>query len=614
MASGEPSDEELLLSGCAEDFGLLYERCHPPIRGYLRRRIGSQPDVVLDLVAETFARALERREQFDPERGSAIGWLLTIARHLLLDAARRGRVADESRRLSRDGRRSRRRCAARGDRARKPIRSRVPARGPPGRAAAGGRSTCVRRGAPYATDRDADRVLRAGDTVRRVLARPCPRFGEASRRTHDRSVSVPGRDVRRCRSQTEARRPSARKWRAWLSRRLNAAVLSLLLVLGGGAVAVAASGLLNGSPVGGAAGSPHLKRRDRRFHCGRRASAGALGGRSRRRPSPGGCGSCTPPEARSACRSAASRTASSVSWASTARSTTTAGSIHFRRTRSPTSPTGMPTSPVFYPEVMLGDAQPHRGPQCGMGCRTQTHPVGAPAAIGLMGAARTPRRERYLPHQHGPVRTSPVSPGTGAYMIVEPVRQVPRFRTIGGFQSGSITGHEVGIDPTGVGGPGAVSMIVYRSGSSACSVGAVQPGSKRCLTPPRTPISAYRPTRSLSEPVRVTAVVQSHALCSAAFLLDPCYKAEVEFKAPYAVTSARAANTPSAAKPICHNATPSSWSIDRDISRSETVRSMSLGYFNCLSDEFEVEYLTRPRGRRPLGHASNRSSSAPARA
>ncbi|MGO9322797.1 MAG: RNA polymerase sigma factor [Solirubrobacteraceae bacterium] len=98
MASGEPSDEELLLSGCAEDFGLLYERCHPPIRGYLRRRIGSQPDVVLDLVAETFARALERREQFDPERGSAIGWLLTIARHLLLDAARRGRVADESRR------------------------------------------------------------------------------------------------------------------------------------------------------------------------------------------------------------------------------------------------------------------------------------------------------------------------------------------------------------------------------------------------------------------------------------------------------------------------------------------------------------------------------------
>ncbi len=98
MDSGEPSDEELLMSGGAEDFGLLYERRHALVRGYLRRRVGSQPDVVLDLVAETFARALERREQFDAERGSAIGWLLGIARHLLLDALRRGRVADDSRR------------------------------------------------------------------------------------------------------------------------------------------------------------------------------------------------------------------------------------------------------------------------------------------------------------------------------------------------------------------------------------------------------------------------------------------------------------------------------------------------------------------------------------
>jgi RNA polymerase sigma factor (sigma-70 family) len=98
MVSDEPSDEQLLVSGAAEDFGLLYERRYPLIRGYLRRRIGAQPDLVLDLVAETFARALERRRQFDPKRGSATGWLLGIARHLLLDAARCGRVADESRR------------------------------------------------------------------------------------------------------------------------------------------------------------------------------------------------------------------------------------------------------------------------------------------------------------------------------------------------------------------------------------------------------------------------------------------------------------------------------------------------------------------------------------
>jgi RNA polymerase sigma-70 factor (ECF subfamily) len=92
------SDEELVVRGDAEGFAALYERRYPLIRGYLRRRLGAHPDLVLDLVAETFARALERREQFDGDRGPAVGWLIGIARHLLLDAARRGRVDDASRR------------------------------------------------------------------------------------------------------------------------------------------------------------------------------------------------------------------------------------------------------------------------------------------------------------------------------------------------------------------------------------------------------------------------------------------------------------------------------------------------------------------------------------
>ncbi len=96
--STDPTDEELLLRGDAEGFALLYERRHPLLRAYLRRRLGGHPDLVLDLVAEAFARALERREQFDPARGSASAWLIGIARNLLLDAYRRGRVADDSRR------------------------------------------------------------------------------------------------------------------------------------------------------------------------------------------------------------------------------------------------------------------------------------------------------------------------------------------------------------------------------------------------------------------------------------------------------------------------------------------------------------------------------------
>jgi RNA polymerase sigma-70 factor (ECF subfamily) len=52
---------------------------------------------VLDLVAETFARALERRGQFDAGRGTAASWLLAIAHNLIVDAARHGKVADQSR-------------------------------------------------------------------------------------------------------------------------------------------------------------------------------------------------------------------------------------------------------------------------------------------------------------------------------------------------------------------------------------------------------------------------------------------------------------------------------------------------------------------------------------
>lgn len=94
----DASDEELLACGSPEAFTALYERRYPLIRAYLRRRLGPHPDLVLDLVAETFAQALERRGQFEPRRGSATAWLLGIAHNLLIDAVRRGRTADASRR------------------------------------------------------------------------------------------------------------------------------------------------------------------------------------------------------------------------------------------------------------------------------------------------------------------------------------------------------------------------------------------------------------------------------------------------------------------------------------------------------------------------------------
>ena len=96
MELSERSDVELLGSGVPSDFGLFYDRHLGVVRSYVASRIW-QPDLVFDLVAETFARALEKRSQFDPGRGPAVGWLLGIARNLIVDSARRGQVEAVSR-------------------------------------------------------------------------------------------------------------------------------------------------------------------------------------------------------------------------------------------------------------------------------------------------------------------------------------------------------------------------------------------------------------------------------------------------------------------------------------------------------------------------------------
>lgn len=94
----ERSDSELLVSADGPDFEAFYLRHVDLVTRYVARRV-ARADLTIDVVSETFARALQYRDRFEPERGPAIGWLLTIARNILHDAARRGRVADETRRL-----------------------------------------------------------------------------------------------------------------------------------------------------------------------------------------------------------------------------------------------------------------------------------------------------------------------------------------------------------------------------------------------------------------------------------------------------------------------------------------------------------------------------------
>ena len=61
-----------------EDFGAFYEEHVGAVTAYVARRAG-RPDLTFDLVAETFARALEHRDRYDPHRGPAVAWLFGIA-------------------------------------------------------------------------------------------------------------------------------------------------------------------------------------------------------------------------------------------------------------------------------------------------------------------------------------------------------------------------------------------------------------------------------------------------------------------------------------------------------------------------------------------------------
>jgi RNA polymerase sigma factor (sigma-70 family) len=91
----EPTDVELLL-GPAAGLGAFYRRYERPVLGYFLRRTG-RADLAADLTAEVFARVIESRGRFDPDRGEPRSWLFAIARNVLTRSYDRGRVEDATR-------------------------------------------------------------------------------------------------------------------------------------------------------------------------------------------------------------------------------------------------------------------------------------------------------------------------------------------------------------------------------------------------------------------------------------------------------------------------------------------------------------------------------------
>jgi RNA polymerase sigma factor (sigma-70 family) len=92
---GTLSDEALLAglaSGDADDAAAFVRRFQRRVYG-LAWTILRDDDLADDVAQETFVRAWRHAAGYDPRRGRAAAWLLTIARNVAIDRARTRRLA-----------------------------------------------------------------------------------------------------------------------------------------------------------------------------------------------------------------------------------------------------------------------------------------------------------------------------------------------------------------------------------------------------------------------------------------------------------------------------------------------------------------------------------------
>ena len=93
------TDGELLVASVAdpEAFAVFYRRHVRGVLAFFRRRVDTA-ELAFDLMAETFAAALEAAPRYERRTEPARGWLYGIAWNKLHEARRRGRAEDSARR------------------------------------------------------------------------------------------------------------------------------------------------------------------------------------------------------------------------------------------------------------------------------------------------------------------------------------------------------------------------------------------------------------------------------------------------------------------------------------------------------------------------------------
>jgi len=87
MASGEETLVYEILSGDVNSYALLVKRYQKPIYNLMMRMTGSEQDA-LDLTQETFVRAYEKLEKFNPS-APFFPWLYTMGLNLARDFLRK---------------------------------------------------------------------------------------------------------------------------------------------------------------------------------------------------------------------------------------------------------------------------------------------------------------------------------------------------------------------------------------------------------------------------------------------------------------------------------------------------------------------------------------------
>lgn len=95
-AEDGPSDAALLARVAELDtdaFELLYHRYVRSVFGLALRRLRNRPEAE-EVTQEAFTAVWRSAESYRPERGSAGGWLYTVARNAIVDRARRNGRAD----------------------------------------------------------------------------------------------------------------------------------------------------------------------------------------------------------------------------------------------------------------------------------------------------------------------------------------------------------------------------------------------------------------------------------------------------------------------------------------------------------------------------------------